>query len=669
MPRGVIVHEFARSSFLSRKQTKVVMNRINQNNGSLLRFRDDLLDPKKLVYCKDNGEWSYSTGPLNAIRKIFGMQTSGIEKCCRYMIHSLSELECKPVQFGVDAYQMRQQTETYDAYKQASKVLLKEAKKARKLGPLRAELKRLQVGLEYRITSTHGGLKPICKADVLLNYNPSKEIKPENYKSFKKIKSLAHGWKSSEKRFVPEERGLTEQNIANIAEACRYPKFTKRLIEDSILRLEFFNWIIRDDGGVKEFIQFPAQWKEIKKAYIAPRAAYIGKRTLSIKKKNIDAKDSSLGKEKLLRLPFLVEKENGTLRTKNISILDRTQTVRFRNNWILTIDEIIEIFSKKNIANGDLEFFKDGIQNISIDRFAYFNPSLLSDFPYEPIDLNRPKWWEQLPTFDQPQTAEELRQKYNIKKPLKEGQIVTIIKSTRRSADLAVANSHGYSGLAIPNDEGKYNLYDFGNYAQLFPYGCLEYWFFLGKTVLASITLDTNPIQNDRQHASLAIPLSEEEGQRDVEMVKNKIIRGLSGWLYFQFLWKNCASWPEIRMKKLKGASFPNVFLTNLTELPVPPPLTQIFKVIKLLPTCFHEPIFRILEFFLMTFRSLEIGNSSGGTKRVSVARSKFRTTRMNYLPAKLHDDIINGYYDGSEYGASVWYGVRNRPSPTTKKI
>lgn len=584
------------------------MIRIDQDNKTLLQFADDLLDPKKSVYCNKEGKWGYSTGTLHKIKKFFFNESKNLERCCQYMIKSFRNLESKAVAFGSESAD--EQTATFDAYKKASQALLKVTKNQPKLTQIRSRLKRQEVGLNYRITKAHRGLEKICKADQLKNYDEtSKEqkIKPKDYKQFELLKNLAQNWKAQELRFLPQERHLTQQNIDNLAEAARYPKFTKLLQKDPSLRIEFFNWALRDDGGIKEFIQFPAQWAELKQAFITQRAVYVGKKALSVEKTFVDPKCPDLGKEKHLTLPFLVETENGTLQTKKISVLDKSKTITFKNNWTLTVGEVIKIFSLKNKKNGDLEFFKNGIQNISIDRLAYFTPSIEKQSSYETVDLNKNKWWKQLPTFNDPITKEELELRYNFKKPLEPGQIVAIIRATRQSPNLNVTNSHGYFEFAVPNDEGKYELYTLGKFAQHFPYGWWENLWFLAKTVLGAINLDVNPVYNHRQHAALAVPLSKENGHLFLEKLKNQIISGLSGEMYFQFFWKNCTAWPQVVMKELLGDVFPDVFLTNLLELPIPAPLTQIFDAIKFLPKSLHEAAFRVIEFCLGSFRSLTI--------------------------------------------------------------
>src|SRR5205823_4200730 len=96
--------------------------------------------------------------------------------------------------------------------------------------------------------------------------------------------------------------------------------------------------------------------------------------------------------EKVICLPFFDGEK-----ISRISILDESQKVELRGNRMLSIKEIFDIFSHKNITPGNVEYLgPTGINNWANHEAGWWNPRTQS---YVRPDFSVNKWWEQLPLF------------------------------------------------------------------------------------------------------------------------------------------------------------------------------------------------------------------------------------------------------------------------------
>lgn len=366
------------------------------------------------------------------------------------------------------------------------------------------------VGLQYRIEEIHGGLDPLGTAD------------PE---VFALLIRKAETFKKEQKLF-PEPM-LINLDFEKLKETAKYFTFAKLILKHKILRDIFFKWILRDNNGVAQFIEFPATAERMRETFIDKRVGFLNPCELSIVKIN---------HQKMICLPFF-DGEN----VQRINILNEAQEIILNNQRKLTLKEIFDIFKQKNIEPGNLEYVgKNGIMNWAIYEFGAWNSEKKD---YDRIDFSKKEWWKDLPVFN---VVSKIFLEKFYKITLGENEWVQIVKATRESLDFDLLKRHGYIEIAIPMGDDLYALYPFGVYPSDFPATTFEQTMLITKTVLGEMAYpDENEFYSQRQHAAFATVISPELGQQKMDAIKKLILKALHGQLTFQFGGENCSFYAD----------------------------------------------------------------------------------------------------------------------------
>lgn len=262
--------------------------------------------------------------------------------------------------------------------------------------------------------------------------------------------------------------------------------------------------------------------------------------------------------------------------------------------WLLSIKEIFDIFSRKNVNPGNIEYFgPTGINNWCNHEIGWWNHKTKS---YVRPDVTLPEWWKQLPIF-QVVSKEEVERQCLVK--LEKGDWIRSIKSTRESLDFGLMGSHGYLEMAIPLDNGKYGIYPFGKYAGNFPTTIAAKMKLITETVKGKIGYpDENPMYSHRQHAFHSKKKKSYEGVDIMSEIQKDLIKSIEGNLTFQMSWENCAHWAQTKLEATEGEAAPNPFKMPLTKIyPTNPVLTALINT-----PYFFEPYFPLQPFIMNCF-------------------------------------------------------------------
>lgn len=502
-----------------------------------------------------------------------------------------------------------------------AKVLKKKVKKfnSDELSDKIRQLSQRIVALKARLDSARGsGLPSNSLSDNL----------------FKEVLEIAYNWKIN----LPlnPDRLFGERDLAAIEEACRYPKFAKCLLKDEALRVAFFKWAIRDRNNVEVFVKFPAYAKRLKECLLTGRIGRFGGKDLALREQN---------GYQVLTLPFFDGHQ-----VKQVNILNENNVVSLSHGLRLTVKKVLEVFARKNIEVGNLEFFAEkGICNWNVQQMGSWNPSTES---FDCIDLEATNWIDQLPIL-QNVSKSEIENLYGI--CLKPGEWVAGPKASRGAPFLDIQDTHGYLEFAKPLDDGSYAIYCMTRFPINFPQGIVENLNFLGNTVRARIAYpDENTYYSHRQQAFVPFILSPQQGSEMLELIRQDLKIARSGNLIFQYAWESCAHWAESIFDRLFKGQLPSFYRIPIFDCtPSNPMMGAIFSFAKLFSKRIQPYCVSIMEVMLRTGRGVEITENG---KRVfkSLANSPFKQLREIFHPAQLHRQIERGTLKGK-----ITYGHR----------
>ena len=570
------------------------MNRIESTLPEFIQA----LEQDKAVVCK-NGMWYVEGRTMHIIRILLRTDHRRLESVARTFNSWLDKLEKTPVKFD------EENPVNFQNYIRAGEVLAKRVK-----SPL---LSRRVVALKYRIENVHGGLDRLRVAD----------------NSFmKQVEKVAEQWMEKQKLYPSTELTKFERKLSK---TCEYPEFAKLLVDDTTLQDAFFKWALRDNNKIRPFVEFPITAERVKNAYLASRIGRWSGKALKITKDHV----------KDFQLPFEILTE-GTLQTKNISILDEKKRLTFKGGYRITIKKVLDYFKNKNAEVGRFEYFKErGITNWNTLELGWWNSKKKT---YERIDLERPQWWKKMPTLEI-LTKDEVKKRYDIDE-IEEGKWVTLVQATRQSLKMDVEDSHGFIGVLMPNDDKTYTLYEFGKFAKKFPTTQWEKIKFVADTVESGIEYpDEDGFYTHRQKAAAPYVITPEKGEELMDLIRKDLSKAREGNLVFQLSYENCAYWPQTLLEKLLGEDMPNLFKLYVlyTE---PKYLGVIFKLIGKLPKKIQPFFLRFLEYLMEWFRGRWVVEDG---KRVfkSTTNSDFHKDYHAYIPGYLHEQIEKGKIKG----------------------
>lgn len=440
------------------------------------------------------------------------------------------------------------------------------------------------------------------------------EQEPCPYGSVAALMDLALSWKRAHP--IYGRAVLDPRELNQLKEASRYPEFIP-LLADSTVQDNFFEWVLRDGNESVPFIEFPEACNRIKASQLSGRINQNGISYLRILKE---------GGKKILALPF-----EGTYR----NILDLQAKITFRGNYTLTIQEIFEIFAKKEFQVGNLEFFQEGIVNWNIHKLGYWDAELKTHLP---IDITKNTWWEAMPLLEVINRKQVFKRYGHF---LKANEWILSPVATRGNPNLDFNATHAFLEVVIPY-QGNFAVYNFGKLATVYPTTTFDRVKMLTKTVHGTIAYpDDTSYYRHRQRGFHPFVLNEAQGQHLMELICQDIKASRSLTVDYQIQSENCAKWVFNKLEGVLGrGNVPDFFRMQLLDTEPGGVVACIFSCIKKLPSKWQVPVLMFFHIPLGANRTLWI-QENGEWVPKSLRRHSFFKTGQVYLPALLVHKVM----------------------------
>lgn len=544
------------------------------------------------------------------------LDTNRLSQATKDYIKFLDRLEKVPVLFGKLTPEREEQNNVCRQALLTGKHIKKLLTDSPKHADVCHTLAYKVAALKYRIETENGGLCPGIVDQALLN----------------QLSDAALKWKK--KSPLMTRKDLNTAELDKLATAASHTKFSKILLADRALQNKFFTWALRDNNGVKQFIEFPSTAQRLKSAFLAARIGRFGGTMLKMQKERVSS--SSDATLKILTLPFFIDNK-----MTDVSILDESREVEL-TGWRLTIKEVIDIFGAKNKRIGDVEFFGTrGITNWNAHKLGSWNPTTGT---YDLIDLTLDNWWEQLPILEE-LSKDELEARYDIK--LKEGEWLACAKSTRTTTGLDLDLRHGYIEVSLPVEGGKYRVFPFGNFPAEFPDGVWQLLGYLVNTVPGVVSYpDENTYYSQRQQASYPFTLVVEKGLQLMKRVQKEMIMSRFGYKVFQFGGENCAYWAQSVLHFVEE-TLPNFFRMPMIESdPINPFLNRLFRMFRATPRNQQLTVIKLVEEIFGASRGrvvFELGQKTFKSHKNSAVYDEQHIYQPGYLHHLIEQEELKG--------------------------
>lgn len=473
---------------------------------------------------------------------------------------------------------------------------------------LNEKLQQRWIAFLYRLEGANGGL----------------DAEPLDQESVDYLYSRAVHWKLSHS--LGGKAILSAKELMHIKKAAQYPEFINLLKRFPSLKDKFFNWILQDGNEVIPFIEFPATCERIVESRLSGRINRHDASSLRILKENIPDEDVKI---KTLCLPF-----EGLF----LSILDEDLKITFRGNYTLTLKEIFHVFAKKEVDVGNLEFMKEGVVNWNLHRLGYWNADLNC---YTTIDMDQNKWWEEMPVLET-LNRRQLVKRFGI--DVKSHGWIAAAVATRANPDLDFDATHAFLEVAIPFEDGAYNIYDFGKLATEYPSNLIERLMMLTKTVHAAVAYpDDSIFYTTRQRGFEPFLLNCRQGRSLMDLIRQDIRTAKDNNFIYQIESENCAKWVHSMLASVLGEkNVPDLFRMQLLDTHPKGPVAHIFSWIKRLPESWQVPVLSFLHLPLGAFRTIWV-EEEGEIVAKSLSRHSFFETGQIFLPALLIHKVMTG--------------------------
>lgn len=525
-----------------------------------------------------------------------------IKEQIREMIQNLDKIETEPVLYGSNKCYAKELILIQEA-----EILFSNHQENSELQKDLFELKQRMIALKFRLEKSNGGVDRKMNPTALLD----------------KLINAASDWKRNQPIFLEEE--LTHNDKEELKNCSTYPEFAELLLKSREIQSALFNWIIRDQNECHAFIQFPSLVNKLMECNLTGRLSCLGKHLLKIAKKP----NFSGVREKIVTLPF---------EGRDLNILDENKIITFRGNLSMTVKEIFEVFRQKELKAGNLEFMQEGIINWNIHHLGYFD-TVKNDFVR--IDLNQKEWWKQLPFFEV-LSLKQAKARYG--SYLDGTNWSAAAAASRGTPTLSYEKTHAFLEVAVPIGFRKYAVYDFGKLAYNYPGNFLELLDVFCKNVHATVAYpDDNVFFSHRQQALHPFAITEEQGMRLMQFIKNDILEARRYNFIYQIESENCAKWVNKKLEAILGpAEVPNLYRMQLLDTEPEGPVMSLFRLIKKLPKEWQVPVLSFLHLFLGAARETEV-IENGQLVRKSLASHSFFKTGEVYLPAFMHNELLAG--------------------------
>jgi hypothetical protein len=373
-----------------------------------------------------------------------------------------------------------------------------------------------------------------------------------------KLQTKVLQWKNE--TFIVEDKELTSFDLEQIENACRYRKFVPLLLKHPALFTKFVLWAIRNRAPVAPFFEFPTAVKKMIKSDLHQRFSFCGSHLLKIKTFDGKRKD----------LTFL-------MLGKEVSLLNSQEKIDFGNNMVMTVDQVIQEFARKNIFYADLECGEDGIQNWNYGHMGPFDPETQK---YHHISLEEPNWWANLPvilTLD----LKGVQERY--KNASFDGKSHLVVPSATQSfPGPTTAKSHAFLEIAYRVGDNEFRILPFGKMAQSYPETCSQELGFLTKPSLGHIIYpDINAFYTQRKRLfATPIEVDNEALAKVMHEIKTDIQKAREGNIVFNIMAENCAEWVQRVLDSSLGSLVPQYFKRTLSTSIHAEPLNCVFQTL-----------------------------------------------------------------------------------------
>lgn len=593
---------------------------------SLDLFAHTIVNHSPLSFTKQ-GEWYSPKGIWRYIYRLNWMQNKALEKATNQFILALNELERQKVYMPSE--QANAKPSHYAAYLRAGQALSERFGK-RNSATLCILQQRL-TALRYRIEGALGGLDPLpfCEDSC-------------HGEDYKRLCAEALAWKSTQK-YPLEDQRLSIIDKQRLQSSAEYAAYLPLLLRDAKLRNAFFKWTIRGHHHAAPFIQYPATCEKLRSHYIEPRIAYWG--GLSIDKNA--CKGGGIRKE--LTQLFKVSAQH----SRAISILNEDKEVLLHGrSQPIKIRDLFLAFKRKNLEVGDFEYF---------GQYEHYN---CGRPPLDPDDPDLLRKMRTIYTY----TYEEFKTAYAIPH-LQKGQWVKLYSATRSTDELSLDGSHAFLKIAVPSQDGTYEIKSCGILASKYPQDALQTLSFLCKTTHGSFhSPDENIIMLHRQHcASPFILNSQDEVEELQEQIRRILRESCERRLIFQVGGDdNCAAKVQrffMSRRELEPApsgKVKNLFHVKFIKTAPLEPLGTLFKVFRRTPECVQSLFIKTLELFFGAHRKMKICGVDGKESFYGLTLSPFHKNHRTYAPTALAKKIEKNSLPGV-----IWFG----PEPFRSRL
>jgi hypothetical protein len=452
------------------------------------------------------------------------------------------------------------------------------------------------------------GLLPLKRRLIALKYRIEKGEKGPG----EELVDKGDNWKRQQKLLW--NKGLTELEKDALYKASTYREFLPLLNNPEVFE-SFMHWVVRDHLPHQIFIEYPYIVDLINSHLLNGRIGTVSGNHLKIQR---------LGSYKTVTLPF---------EGKETEILDLEKVIHLRGGLSLTIKEIFGMFRDKPKKFVDVEYFAQGVMNWNAQHMGYY---IAEKNAYEAIDIYTSEWWKQLPPLEI-LTKEESQSRYG--DYINGNNWAIGVKASREYLNLSYEKCHAYLEIAIPNRDHSYNIYEFGKFSRIFPYGVFESLTMFTLTTPATIAYpDENIYHTARQQVGYSFGMNHFQGLILMDELKQDIIEGRTGNMVFQVETENCGKWIQTHVEDVLGKeNVPNLFRVHLLQSDAKGFVGAIFKFLRMLPDSLQAPILTSLHFPFGAWKGQFVTDRYGNKEYKALTRSSFWQDIYVYLPALLH--------------------------------
>lgn len=530
----------------------------------------------KSVNCNEKGEWWCEGVLMRIVRWLFRLHDRRIDNLARQIIQQLNAMECQTVVLGpkgcivtpLDA--AFTQKESFNLFRDAATAVASQVRRGKTATALRQRI----AALNYRMGVKLGG---------------EKRAKGPRAEDLQRIETMASACKQEQKPRLPA--ALTEVEKRQIRELCRYQQFVPLLFKDKALAEACLKWCVVLNNPVDAFVLYPHHQQLIRENLFSARSFRFNGNLKVTKKEG----KHGIRKRKLqLTLAKPIDLDN---LTKGYDVQQANILKHDKTRLIGTFAAILRDFGNKNFDCGNYEMFQVGVLPWNAAKMAWYNHRTKTH-TCRILEVNDVR--DAVPHLETV-PKEVVEKRYGLPVPLKEGQVVGVVKGTRSTPNIDMMGNHGYNVVATPSrfKPGAYDIYTFGKFAQTFPRTTWENVKIAFNTVVARLqTPDANEFYL-REHCASAYIRSPEGGTKLLHDMHNLFKASLQGKLTFQLAAKNCTYEAQTFMQDSCGRAgpgervdpaavdgkVPDVFNTSVYDLELGGFLGVLHGVINKVPT------------------------------------------------------------------------------------